>query len=105
MFGNLDLGNLQGMMEEVQKKTQELQEQSAAQRYEAKSGGGLVSAVADGKGELVDLTIDESLLEDKEALQILVMSAVNEAYAKVEEGRKKAALDMMGGFNPFAPRG
>ena len=105
MFGNLDLGNLQGMMEEVQKKAQEMQAKTANERYEGKSGGGLISAVLSGNGELVDLNIDDSLLEDKEALQILLMSAVNEALSKMEEGKRKSALEMMGGFNPFASQG
>jgi DNA-binding YbaB/EbfC family protein len=101
MFGNMDMGNLGEMLSEVQKKAQAMQEESAAQVYEAKSGGGMVHVKANGKGEIIDIDIDDSLLDDKEALQILLISAVNEVYKAMEEGKKAAAMNMLGGFNPF----
>lgn len=102
MFGNMDLSNLSGMMEEMQKKAQELQESSASKIYEASSGGGMVKVTANGKGEISDIQLDDALLEDKESLQILLMTAVNDALSKVEEGKKEMAMGMLGGLNPFA---
>ena len=101
MFGNLNLGDLGKMMEEAQKKAQELQSAEADRIYEARSGGGMVTAKVTGTGEVVDLEIDDSLLEDKESLQILVMMAVNEAYKQADEGKKELAAKMLGGLNPF----
>lgn len=101
MFDKLNMGNLGEMLSEVQKKTQEMQEQSASQVYEAKSGGGMVHVKANGKGEVIDIDIDDSLLDDKEALQILLISAINEVLKAMEEGKKAAAMSMLGDFNPF----
>ncbi len=101
MFGNMDLGGLGEMLSEVQKKTQELQEKSLSQVYEAKSGGGMVTVQANGKGEMIDITIDESLMDDREALQILIISAVNEVNRKIEAGRQEAAMGMLGNMGQF----
>jgi len=102
MFGNMDLSSLSGMMEEMQKKAQEMQDNAASRTYEASSGGGMVKVTANGKGEVSDIQLDDALLEDKESLQILLMTAVNDALSKVEEGKKEMAMGMLGGLNPFA---
>lgn len=53
MFGNMDMGNLGEMLSEVQKKAQEMQEESAAKVYEAKSGGGMVHVKAKDRKSVV----------------------------------------------------
>ena len=92
MFGNIDLN-------EMMKKLQENMEAQNNKTYTAKSGGGLVEATVNGQFEVVDLKIDDSLLEDKESLQILVMSAVNDAIKMAVEDKKAQALNMFGGLN------
>lgn len=92
MFGNLDLNEMM----------QKLQEGMSAQNnktYSAKSGGGLVEAIVNGQFELVDLKIDDSILEDKESLQILIMSAVNDAIKMAVDDKKQEAMNMFGGMN------
>jgi hypothetical protein len=101
MFDNLDMGKLGNMISEVQKKAEEMQQSSASKIYEAKSGGGMVIVKANGKGEVIDMEIDDSLLEDKDSLQILLISAINEVLKEVEKGRKDAAMNMFGEMNPF----
>ncbi len=92
MFGNLDLN-------EMMKKLQESMAEQNNKTYTAKSGGGLVEATVNGQFELVDLKIDDSLLEDKESLQILIMSAVNDAIKMAVEDKKSQAMNMFGGLN------
>ena len=92
MFGNIDLN-------EMMKKLQESLEEQNNKTYTAKSGGGLVEATVNGQFEVVDLKIDDTLLEDKESLQILVMSAVNDAIKMAVEDKKAQALNMFGGLN------
>jgi DNA-binding YbaB/EbfC family protein len=101
MFEGLDLGNMGKMMEQMQEKAKELQEQAKNVELTAKSGGGLVEVTANGAGEIIDLNIDESLLEDKESLQILLISAMNDVNKMVEDNKKSQAMGMMGGLNPF----
>jgi len=101
MFDKLDMGNLGNMLSEVQKKTQEMESQSASKIYEAKSGGGMVHVKANGKGEVIDIDIDDSLMDDKDSLQILLISAVNEVLKAIDSGKREAAMSMLGGFNSF----
>jgi len=92
MFGNIDLN-------EMMKKFQEQLQEADNKTYTAKSGGGLVEATVNGKFEVVDLKIDDSLLEDKESLQILLMSAINDAIKMAIEDKKAQAMNMFGGLN------
>ena len=96
-----DMESLKGMFGGMQKEMENLQEKAKETILTAKSGGGLVSVSINGAGELVDLHIDESLLEDRETLQILLMSALNDAYKSVEENKKSMALNLLGGMKPF----
>ena len=92
MFGNIDLN-------EMMKKLQESLEEQNNKIYTAKSGGGLVEASVNGQFEVVDLKIDDTIFEDKESLQILIMSAVNDAIKMAVEDKKAQALNMFGGLN------
>lgn len=101
MFGNFDMNNLSAMLEQIQQKSRELDDAAASRVLTAKSGGGMVSVSANGKGEIVDITLDDSLLEDKESLQILLISALNDLIKSIEEEKKRTAMSMFGGMNPF----
>ncbi len=101
MFEGLDLGNMGKIMEQMQEKAKEMQEQAKNVEFTAKAGGGLVEVTANGTGEVIDLNIDDSLLDDKESLQILLISAINDVNKMVEDNKKSQAMGMMGGMNPF----
>ena len=101
MFEGLDLGNMGKIMEQMQEKAKEMQEQAKNVEFTAKAGGGLVEVTANGAGEVIDLNIDDSLLDDKESLQILLISAMNDVNKMVEDNKKSQAMGMMGGMNPF----
>ncbi|MGX2971907.1 YbaB/EbfC family nucleoid-associated protein [Helicobacter sp. T3_23-1059] len=96
-----DMKNLSQMLGGMQEQMQEMEQKSKETIMTAKSGGGLLSVSINGAGEVVDILIDDSLLEDKESLQILLISALNDAYKNVEENRKSLALGMLGKINPF----
>jgi DNA-binding YbaB/EbfC family protein len=100
MFGNL--GDMGKMLEGMQEQAKKLEEEMASKEFTVKTGGGMVKATMNGKGEMVDLVIDDSLLEDKESLQILLIAAVNDANKMVEDNKKSSAMGMLGGMNPFA---
>jgi hypothetical protein len=101
VFEGLDLGNMGKMMEQMQEKAKELQEQAKKVEFTAKAGGGLIEVTANGAGEVIDLNIDDSLLDDKESLQILLISAMNDVNKMIEDNKKSQAMGMMGGLNPF----
>jgi DNA-binding YbaB/EbfC family protein len=101
MFDKLDLNNLGDILNEVQKKATQVEEEISQKYYEAKSGGGMVVVKANGKGEVFDIDIDDSLLQDKESLQILLISAINEIFKEIDQGKKEATMNMLGSLNPF----
>lgn len=92
-------GNMQAMMQQAQKMQQKLQEDIAAIRVEASSGGGMVTVTMDGTKKCLGVKIDPEAAGDAEMLQDLVLAAFNEAYKKVEEqsqAKMSAALGGMG---------
>jgi len=101
MFEGLDMSKMSEMLGQVQEKAKEMQEQAKNVEFTAKAGGGLVEVTANGAGEVIDLNIDDSLLDDKESLQILLISAMNDVSKMIEDNKKSQAMGMMGGMNPF----
>lgn len=99
MFKDFDFSKMGDMLAQAQAKAKEIEEQALAKEFGAKSGGGLVSVRANGKGEVIDISIDDSLLDDKESLQILLISAINDVLKAVEDDKKMMASKMLGGLN------
>jgi len=101
-FGNVP--GLQGMMKQVQKMaedTQKLEQELAEQQIEATSGGGMVKAVANGRGEILEIKIDKQVVdpEDVEMLEDLVVSAVREALEKGAKLKETRLQELTGGMN------
>ncbi|MEO1470677.1 MAG: YbaB/EbfC family nucleoid-associated protein [Pseudomonadota bacterium] len=107
-----DMARLMSQAGEIQQKQADAQARVADIRAEGTAGAGMVTATATGKGELVGLEVDASLVdgtEDKAVLEDLIVAAVNDACSKA---REKAADEMAkvteglplppGMKNPFA---
>lgn len=99
MFDNFDFSKMGDMLTKAQEKAQELERERESKEFGAKSGGGLISVKANGKGEVLDISIDDSLLEDKESMQILLISAINDVIKMVEDDKKTMASKMLGGLS------
>ncbi len=93
---------------EVQQKIAQMQEAMTAAQdavedrsFTASAGGGAVSAVVNGKKEVLSLTIQPEAVdpEDVEMLQDLVVSAVNEALRQAGDAMEKAISDSTGGID------
>lgn len=105
MFGNL--GDMSKMLEGMQENAAKLQAELESKIYTIKSGGGAVEVVINGKGEIIDINLEDSLLEDKDSLQILLIGAMNDAFKMVEQNKQNSAMGMlsqMGGLNPFGAK-
>jgi DNA-binding YbaB/EbfC family protein len=87
--------------QQMQKKMMQLQEELAAKTVEASSGGGMVTAVVNGKHELVSLKIEKDVVnpDDIEMLQDLIVAAVNEAVRKAQEMATAEMSKITGGLN------
>jgi hypothetical protein len=64
----------------------------------------MIEVVLNGKGEVIDMNIDNSLLEDKESLQILLIGAMNDGYKMVEQNRQSSAMGMLGSLSAFGAK-
>jgi len=105
MFGNL--GDMGKMLEGMQENAEKLKSELESKVFNVKSGGGLVEVSMNGKGEVIDLNIDDSLLSDKDSLQILLIGALNDASKMVQQNQQSSAMGMlggMGGMNPFGAK-
>ena len=88
----------------MQSQMMQIQENLAHETVEASVGGGMVTATFTGQGDMKGITIDPEVInpEDKEMLEDLVISAVNEGLKKSRElmtskmGNIAGALNAMG---------
>jgi nucleoid-associated protein EbfC len=78
-----------------------LQEEAAQKTAEATVGGGAVTAVVNGKNQILSLTIKKEAVdpEDVEMLQDLVVSAINEALKKVQTELSTEMSKITGGLS------
>jgi hypothetical protein len=105
VFNNL--GNLADLMRnagKLQETVQKATESLGQVQVEASSGGGVVSAKANGRLELLSVRIDPKLLADGDAelLEDLVTAAVNQALVKAREAAAKSLSTIAGGL-PMPP--
>ncbi len=89
----MDIQKLMKQAQEMQAGMQKTQEELANKNVEASVGGGKVTVVANGSGDVQSIQIDPSVVdpEDVDFLQELVLSGVQEAVTK---GKEMAAAEM-----------
>ncbi len=99
-----NLGQLMKQAQEMQSKMNEVQERLANAEVEGVSGGGLVAATMNGKGELKRIKIDRSLADptEVEVLEDLIVAACADAKAKAETGMADEMQKLTGGL-PLPP--
>jgi DNA-binding YbaB/EbfC family protein len=84
----------------LQSKLTELQAEAERKTVEASSGGGMVTAVVNGRLQVLSIRIEPQVLhaDDREMLQDLVMAAVNEAIRKAQQVMAEAMSRVTGGL-------
>ncbi len=95
------LGNIMKQAQQMQARIARVQQELENKEIEATAGGGMVTARANGKQQLLDLKIEKDVVdpEDIEMLQDLVMAAVNEAIKKSQEMLQEEMSKVTGGMN------
>ena len=95
-------GDLVKQAQKIQKQMTETQERLATERYEASAGGGMVTAVVDGRQMLKELKISLEALKEGDAslLEDLLLTAIGEAQ-RTSEARMKEALSQLTGGMPL----
>ena len=106
-YGGMGGMNQANMMKQAQKMQQDMmrmQQELQEKEYQAAAGGGVVSAVVNGKHELKSLTIDPEAVdpEDVEMLQDMIVAAVNEAMRTADSDAASTMQSITGGLGlPF----
>src|SRR5690625_6160923 len=87
MKGMGNMGNMMKQMQQMQRKMLKAQDELHEMTFEASVGGGMVTVTANGKKEIVDVQINEEVVDpdDVEMLQDLILTAVNDVLAQIEE--------------------
>ncbi len=106
MFEGFDLKNLNlgDMLNQFQEMARNSKDENTSKIFTSKAGGGMVEISINGNSEVIDLKIDDSLLEDKDSLQILLISCMNDVKKQSDENKKMMAMNMMGGLGSFGQK-
>ena len=90
--------------QELQGRMAEMQAEMERTSCEGRAGGGMVVVTLSGKGDMVGVKTDPSLLKPEEAeiLEDLLVAAHNDAKTKVEEAMKEKMKSLTGGL-PLPP--
>ena len=106
MFKELaGLGSLMKNARQISGRVEEMAEKLSAWRTTASAGGGMVEIEINGQMEILRCSIDEQLLAnpDREMIEDLVVTAVNQGVAKAKEQAAALQAEMMqeamGGMN------
>ncbi len=95
--------NMQKMLKDLQKMQSQMvkaQNDLRAQSYEAEAGGGMVKVVLNGQGVMTMIKINPDAVDkdDVEALEDLVMAAVNSAVKKKDEASQSSMNELTQGM-------
>lgn len=93
--------NMIKQAQKMQADMLKMQEELEKAEYSATAGGGVVTAVVNGKHELISLAIEPDAVdpEDVEMLQDLIIAAVNEAFRQAETAANEGMSKLTGGLN------
>jgi DNA-binding YbaB/EbfC family protein len=96
------LGNLMKQAQKFQERLGQIQEELENVEVEGTSGGGMVTVVANGKQEIVQIKIDPEVVDpnDVEMLEDLIVAAVNQAREKAQEVADEKMRKAAGGMIP-----
>ena len=99
-----NLGNMLKQAQQMQTRMAEMQAKLEATVVDGQSGGGMVKVSLSGKGDLKRVSIDPSMMDDREVLEDLLVAAHADAKQKVEAQmademqKATAGLNLPGGL-------
>ena len=98
-FGNMN--NMLKQAQALQTKMMEVQKEVEDKTVEATVGGGMVTAVVNGKQRLVALKIEKEVInpDEPEMLQDLIISAVNKGLEDAQNMMTEAVNRVTGNMN------
>ncbi|WP_352418060.1 YbaB/EbfC family nucleoid-associated protein [Proteiniborus sp.] len=96
-----NMGNMMKQVQKMQKQMADLQNELNEREVEASAGGGAITVKANGKKEILAITIDKDVVDpdDVEMLQDLIIAATNEALRSADEMVSREMQKITGGMN------
>ncbi|MDC0986845.1 YbaB/EbfC family nucleoid-associated protein [Alphaproteobacteria bacterium] len=95
-----NLAQIMKQAQEMQSKMSEMQENLVNVEITGESAAGMVSVTLNGKGGMIRLKVDPSLINpsDAEVMEDLILAAHNDARSKVDARMQEETSKMMGGI-------
>jgi DNA-binding YbaB/EbfC family protein len=93
-------GDMVKQAQKLQKQMSEAQEKLAEERFEASAGGGLVTAIVDGRQMLKQIKLAPTILEEKDVTLVedLILTAIGEAQRASDAHMQESLGRITGGF-------
>ena len=95
-------GGIAGLMkqaQQMQENMKKMQDQLASVEVEGQSGAGMVKVQMTCKYDVRRVSIDASVMDDKEMLEDLVAAAVNDAMRRAEQVSQERMAGFTAGLN------
>jgi DNA-binding YbaB/EbfC family protein len=95
----MDMNQLFQQMSQMQEQMQKAQAELANETVEATAGGGMVTVIANGAGEIKQIKIDPKAIDpnDPEMLEDMILAAVNEAIRSAQSLMESKLGGLAGG--------
>ena len=97
-----DLQGLLATAQRIQSEVARVREELGQKTVVGETGGGLCRCTANGKGEILALTVDPSIVGDKKMIEDLAVGAINLALTRARE-LAEADLSRVTGGMPLPP--
>ena len=96
----MDINKMMQQVQQMQAEMAKAQEELAKETVEASAGGGMVTVVANGAGEIQQIKIAPEAIDpdDPELLADMVLAAVNEALRSAQSLAESKLGGAMGGL-------
>ncbi|WP_448872467.1 YbaB/EbfC family nucleoid-associated protein [Desulfobulbus propionicus] len=97
----MNMSDLMKQAQQFQERLATVQNELADKQVVGTAGAGMVTATLNGKGELLDVVIEQALLQpaNQQMVQDLVVAAVNDGLNKAKELGKSEMSKLTGGLN------
>ncbi len=93
------LGNLMKQAQQMQENMQKMQELLGSIEVEGQAGAGMVKVTMTCRHDVKRVTIDPSVMDDKEMLEDLIAAAVNDAVRRAEQTSQEKMAGFTSGLN------
>jgi len=95
------LTGLMKQAQEMQAKMEKMQQDLLTIEVEGSSGAGMVKVRMNGKGEMLSIVLDPSLVtvDEKEILEDLIIAACNDAKQRVNDKSNEEMKRLTGGLS------